>query len=585
MRKSHARPIRPAPAIGRGTFGKIAAAAIVGALGVGMSVSTATAATAPQPTVPQIDLSNLDPANGLEKPRHPSTFMSKGTAAKPQAKLLAAPGPHDDFDNDGKSEVVYTDLAGYFHILDSVYNQDLFVDLELGVDTIVTPGDVDGDNRNDIIGRTPTGELRLYRNVSVTDQVTTSSYTTIGHGWQIYNRIVGAGDLTGDGRPDLLARTPSGDLYRYASLGNGQLGARVKIGYGWNIYDQIVVSGDISGDGRADVLARTPSGDLYRYASSGNGQLGARVKIGYGWQIYNQIQAGGDINGDGAADVMARTPAGQLYSYSSTGTGLSGRTTVGNGWNWALSLANMGGGVVYGKSELFARTSNGGVYYYPGNGSGGFTARQELMASGWPTELPIHHTMSMDSNPNSEFLTVDYNTKSLINIDTDAALASKWNTKTATVGLGDVTGDGRGDILARTSAGALQLYPGRGDNNLALGAPIALGNGWNIYNAIIGAGDMSGDGIADFLARTTGGELYLFKGLGNGKFAGRVKLGAGYNVYTQIAAPGDLDGDGLADIVGRDSAGKLWRMSGKAGGTLAARAQIGFGWQIYNGLF
>ncbi len=57
---------------------------------------------------------------------------------------------------------------------------------------------------------------------------------------------------------------------------------------------------------------------------------------------------------------------------------------------------------------------------------------------------------------------------------------------------------------------------------------------WTGYNAFDAVGDISGDGKADFLARTPGGTLYLYKGTGKattGIFATRIAVGTGFQQY------------------------------------------------------
>jgi hypothetical protein len=57
---------------------------------------------------------------------------------------------------------------------------------------------------------------------------------------------------------------------------------RVRVGGGWGGYSALVGTGDLSGDGRADLLARDTAGKLWRYASTGAGTYGGRVLIGTG---------------------------------------------------------------------------------------------------------------------------------------------------------------------------------------------------------------------------------------------------------------------------------------------------------------
>lgn len=44
--------------------------------------------------------------------------------------------------------------------------------------------------------------------------------------------------------------------------------------------------GDITGDGKADLVARDGSGNLFRHNGTGIGTFAGRVRIGAGWQGY-----------------------------------------------------------------------------------------------------------------------------------------------------------------------------------------------------------------------------------------------------------------------------------------------------------
>jgi hypothetical protein len=199
---------------------------------------------------------------------------------------------------------------------------------------LVSTGDFNGDSRSDLLARKPNGDLMFYRGNSTGGLVYPPA--RIGGGWNIYNRILSPGDLTGDRRADLLVTNSAGELKLYRGDGTGDLVyPPVGLGGGWNIYDRLVSTGDFTGDGRADVLARKPAGDLMLYHGNGNANLVyPPVRLGGGWNIYDRLLSSGDLTADGRSDLIARKPNGDLMYYRGTGNGklVYPPVRLGGGW-------------------------------------------------------------------------------------------------------------------------------------------------------------------------------------------------------------------------------------------------------------
>lgn len=201
--------------------------------------------------------------------------------------------------------------------------------------TLVPFGDLDGDRQNDVLVRFSSGELRVYRTWQGQVFLTGTPRTSLGTGWNQYNALTSPGDLTGDGRPDLLARKAStGELFLYKGTSAGKLSAQIRIAANWSGYKKIVGVGDITGDGRADVLAQDRSNTLWRYAGNGSGGFTSRVKVASGWgSSYNAVLGVGDITGDGKADLVSRDTSGNVWRNSGTGRGTFGaRVKIASGW-------------------------------------------------------------------------------------------------------------------------------------------------------------------------------------------------------------------------------------------------------------
>lgn len=237
------------------------------------------------------------------------------------------------------------------------------------------PHDYNDNGSPDLLAVDSTGRLQSYDSAFRSDDTNIhfwTSVTSVGPGWQAYDRYAAAGNLGGTPYADIVTRDKTGVLWVYDGTGSqtAPFAPRRKVGSGWQIYDKITAGSDLDRDGRPDLLAADKTGVLWLYKGTGsiNAPFAARVRIGSGWQIYNQITAVGDVAGTGAGDLVARDTAGVLWLYLGRGDGtFAARTRIGTGWNAYSRLVAVGDANRDGRPDLVGY-GGGTTYVYTSTG-------------------------------------------------------------------------------------------------------------------------------------------------------------------------------------------------------------------------
>ncbi|MER6435377.1 VCBS repeat-containing protein [Streptomyces sp. NPDC001185] len=205
--------------------------------------------------------------------------------------------------------------------------------------TLVLPfGDLDGDRCDDVFVRYPNGEARVYPTIcgGLPDQL--SFYVKVSSDWSGYDAVVSPGDVTGDGRADLLTRSAAtGKLYLYANNGAGGFKARSLAGSGFGGYKRLIAAGDLDGDGKNDLLAIDASNELWRFRGTGAGTFTSRSLVFKDWGTsYKDVVGGLDLSGDGRADLISLDKDGRAWLNRGNGHGgFDNRSQAGKATNWS----------------------------------------------------------------------------------------------------------------------------------------------------------------------------------------------------------------------------------------------------------
>ncbi|MFF5446490.1 FG-GAP repeat domain-containing protein [Streptomyces sp. NPDC012888] len=172
-----------------------------------------------------------------------------------------------------------------------------------------------------IVGRDRTGILWHY---APHPSFALATRTKVGPGWQVFDELAGVSDVTGDRKPDLVARDRAGVLWLYRGTGDpaAPFTARTRIGGGWQVYGDLVGTGDLTRDGKADLIARDRSGGLWLYQGTGNAAAPfgprARVATGFGADV-RSLAVPGDLTDDGIPDLVVQTTDGRVRLHAGTG--------------------------------------------------------------------------------------------------------------------------------------------------------------------------------------------------------------------------------------------------------------------------
>lgn len=146
-----------------------------------------------------------------------------------------------------------------------------------------------------------------------------------------------------------------------------------------------------------------------------------------------------------------------------------------------------------------------------------------------------------------------------------------WSPRSV-VGLADLTGDGRVDLLViadpvggRGEPASLVVAAGSGDGQFGSAQAVPGLQAGGFARSQVALTDIDGDGRVDVVTTVSSGRrLQLVRTIGNGQFAAPTPMGA--EGQLDELAVGDLNGDGAADVIGTTTDGThlsvLWNRNG-----------------------
>lgn len=392
--------------------------------------------------------------------------------------------------------------------------------------TSIGAGDVTGDGVPEIV--LGGSALFVYRFTGVGY----APFTTISTG----NPVIGVNvvDLDGDGARDLVCAAPLGLVNVFYNAGGGSF--PVSDGQAVGAGPVSLAAGDFDADGHVDVAVLNRDGNSVSILLNPNDSLPLAAPVNYPMGNYPRSVLAADLSGDGRLDLAAAASGDDLVHVRFGGLGgvFGSEATYGTapiGDPIDLAAADLDGD---GDLDLaVANTSGGIVSVLRNNGSGSFLT---------PLQLPT------------------------------STLASLVNVK-----AGDMDGDGDVDLVAG-GASSNQIYVLL-NSGAGTFAPAAA------YSAPLGVGgmtlaDFDADGDLDAIVAMGSGILKLAND-GSGALGPQVVISAplqGIPYGGQSILLADLDADGDLDVLTPNSySSVVFRLENLGGGVLATPTQVPVG--------
>jgi hypothetical protein len=489
---------------------------------------------------------------------------------------------------------------------------------------------VAGTGWPDVFAMSPNGTIQVVPTEGVVDYTTR---VVNGAGWQKMDLIAAVGDVTGDGKSDVLGRNAKTGITRvYPGDGTGKVGRGFAPTKAFARVSTFVGARDFNRDRHLDVVGRDrKSGALLLYRGAGAGGFKAPVVLRRSWP-FTKMAGVGDLNGDKQPDLVATKDGRSLYLVPGASHGKAvGRptrlTTLPTAANALLGWGDVNND---GRSDVLARVGNL-TSGYAGTGTAGLGQRfgpfDALAGLKKLTLAPMMGSYAPDAvgrDAAGHLVVIANNGLRAASAPLASNLAVAGVSQLLNVG--DWDRDGNADVVVRVAGGdQLVLYPGLGNGKF--GRPHSLGAGWKAFTRLAAVGDVTGDGFPDLIGATASGPMTIFPGAGNNGFKAPVLAPASLRTYNQIgtaswsaggavfasadgsfvplagmdpasalrmangtAAPtydtyvgvGDVNGDGVADLLARESGtGILWLLPGKTSGGFASRMWVANGFAGY----
>lgn len=445
-------------------------------------------------------------------------------------------------------------------------------------------GDVNGDGRLDLVSANrQTSMLETMVGQSDNSFSASSATTTTLEPWEL-----ALADFNGDGLDDVVIADSEISLEVLFSNGDGTFTSAflTTLPFGPDSgFIDVIDAADLNGDGHADVaLCEEFFGRWRILFGAGDGTFGDPVAFAGGYQSYDEIQLV-DLNGDGHLDLFVVVEVG-IDSIDGGSVKVWLNDGAGNfSWAWSISLYDPtdvalghldNDGILDLAYLVYDEWYGDQLIYRYGDGDGTFGAANVLEEYGinGPSSVAIG---DITGDGFGEILTAD-DSVTIVRINSsDRDFGDPFTVLShGAPFVHDLNNDGDNDLLGLSQVG-VAVHLNEGDDPFDFPG-VLQPLGFDV-NGSIAVGDLDLDGLTDFVvAQRQSDTLYVYHNDGGLTFSQTADYAAG--AYPGDARIADFDGDGWPDVFLRNSDQNLILLNA-GDGTLGSSISLGVGVGAY----
>lgn len=498
-----------------------------------------------------------------------------------------AGGTLADVNGDGKLDLIAVDQnnpAGVWTLLgngDGTFQPPTSVALSGEAGNNVTLVDLNGDGLLDIADLDySTNTLTVYLATSATTYAPGVPYSTSDNNGTDDGCYMTAGDLTGDGKPEIVVsncQNQDDNLTVFVNNGDGSFQSGVYYtaatnsasGTGGDVWPSGISIADVNGDGKADIISSNYYGaDVTILTGNGDGTVNV-PSVGYavgGYPFSPAIVA--DFNGDGLADIVVPDDEFSFVYLKGYGDG-----TFRSALDYYSPIPDNGFG--YGINVATGDFNGDGIpdFVLSNCCDNSLGVTVFLSRSDGSLQPGVNYVNSTNIQDLRYVAVADFNGDGIL----DIAASDYYNgvvqifTGNGSNGIGDGTfsvggtfatdvtssnpqelvagdfnGDGHPDIAVTNESGnnvGVLLNDGTGNFQPVVNYPLSSGSNFEIATA-----DLNADGNLDLIVPLwTGSNVAVMLGNGDGTFQAEVDSPALPNPNSVTVA--DMNNDGKPDLV------------------------------------